>query len=88
MCTTPLQNVDRSVIEKPIAKPTWKVSIIDHPDVSEKFGDLSLRGNPDALRTFFEKNMVTVNPEDSSNTQTVDSFFDIFTDLEASSIGI
>lgn len=58
----------------------WNVKLINHPDVSDVYGNLSLSGNSDSMRKFFSNNPVHVSPGHCSDTRLVDSFFDIFTE--------
>ena len=66
----------------------WKVEVIDHPDLSNTFGDISVSGGEENVRKFFSEVPVSVYPECNQDTRNIDSFFDVFTETEARAIDI
>jgi hypothetical protein len=69
-------------------KPTWEINLVNHPDISNEFGTLSLIGNTDAMRQFFATRQVRVKPGCTDDTRLVSSFLNVFPDMGARAIKI
>lgn len=62
-------------IAKPNVEPEWRIQLVDHPQISDEFGDITLKGDVDTMRTFFRSREVLIRPESKVDTRRIDSFF-------------
>lgn len=66
----------------------WTISIVDHPQLVEKYGDVNLSGKTENMRSFFRNHRLELQPDSPTDSRTIDSFFDVFTESQALSVDI
>lgn len=69
-------------------EPVWRLTVVDHPDVASKYGDLTLSGNPDHISRFLTTNRVSMHPEDATDQSNVLKIFNDFNNVQALGIDI
>ena len=81
MCMTTVfaqEQINGRAVDLARGKEMWNINVINHPDLVDTYGDLSISGDREIVQQFFAKNQVSIHPDHCTDKRTVDSFMNTF----------